>query len=32
VSRIAAEVKHKAKSIPGNSFYVDQRSDRAPHD
>jgi len=32
VSRIAAEVKHKAKSIPGNSFYVDQRSDHPPHD
>lgn len=27
VSHIAADVKRKAKSIPGNSFYVDQRGD-----
>ena len=25
VGRIAAEVKHKAKSLPGNSYYIDQR-------
>jgi diguanylate cyclase (GGDEF)-like protein len=25
VSRIAAEVKHKAKSLPGSTYYVDQR-------
>jgi diguanylate cyclase (GGDEF)-like protein len=25
VSRIAAEVKHKAKSLPGSSYYIDQR-------
>lgn len=29
VSRIAAEVKHKAKTIPGSTFYVDQRGDPA---
>lgn len=27
VSRIAAEVKHKAKTLPGSTFYVDQRGD-----
>ncbi|MFI5273231.1 MAG: response regulator [Ktedonobacterales bacterium] len=26
VSQIAAEVKHKAKSIPGSAYYVDQRT------
>lgn len=26
VSQIAAEVKHKAKSIPGSAYYVDHRS------
>jgi len=26
VSQIAAEVKHKAKSIPGSTYYVDHRS------
>lgn len=25
VSAVAAEVKHKAKSIPGSSYYIDQR-------
>lgn len=29
VSRIAAEVKHKAKTIPGSTFFVDQRGDPA---
>jgi diguanylate cyclase (GGDEF)-like protein len=28
VSRIAAEVKHKAKLLPGSTYYVDQRSDQ----
>ncbi len=35
VSLIAAEVKAKAKSLPGSSYYIDQRSgprDPAPHD
>jgi diguanylate cyclase (GGDEF)-like protein len=26
VSQIAAEVKHKAKTIPGSAYYIDQRS------
>lgn len=26
ISAVAAEVKHKAKSLPGSSYYIDQRS------